>query len=82
VATKKEFDVYSHELVPEHRLLSEEEKEELLRKYNIKISQLPQIKVSDPAVVPLEAKPGDIVEIKRKSPTAGYYYYYRLVVED
>jgi DNA-directed RNA polymerase subunit H len=82
VATKKEFDIFTHELVPEHRVLSEEEKEELLRRYRIKISQLPQIKASDPAVVALGAKPGDVIEIKRKSPTAGYYYYYRLVVED
>ncbi|MDI3474889.1 MAG: DNA-directed polymerase subunit [Thermococcaceae archaeon] len=82
MARKKEFDIFSHELVPEHRVLSEEEKEAILKKYKIKISQLPQIKASDPAVVALEAKPGDVIEIKRKSPTAGYYYYYRLVVED
>ena len=82
MVAKKEIEIFTHELVPEHRILSEEEKEELLRKYRIKISQLPQIKVSDPAAVALGAKPGDVLEIKRKSPTAGYYYYYRLVVED
>lgn len=81
MATKKEFNVFMHELVPEHRVLSEDEKEELLNKYRIKISQLPQILVSDPAVAELGAKPGDVIEIKRKSPTAGVYYYYRLVVE-
>ncbi|MCD6524577.1 MAG: DNA-directed RNA polymerase subunit H, partial [Thermococcus sp.] len=27
-----------HELVPEHRVISEKEKEELLRKYRIKLS--------------------------------------------
>jgi DNA-directed RNA polymerase subunit H len=81
VAAKKEFNVFMHELVPEHRILSEEEKEELLRKYRIRLSQLPQILASDPAAVELEAKPGDVIEIKRKSPTAGVYYYYRLVVE-
>ncbi|WP_297488146.1 DNA-directed RNA polymerase subunit H [Thermococcus sp.] len=81
MATKKEFNVFMHELVPEHRVLSEKEKEELLNRYRIKISQLPQILVSDPAVVELGAKPGDVIEIKRKSPTAGVYYYYRLVVE-
>ena len=82
MAAKKSFDIMSHELVPEHRILSEKEKRELLKRYRIKISQLPQIKVTDPVVVALGAKPGDILEIKRKSPTAGYYYYYRLVVED
>lgn len=81
MAAKKEFNVFMHELVPEHRVLNEGEKEELLRKYRIKLSQLPQILASDPAAVELEAKPGDVIEIKRKSPTAGVYYYYRLVVE-
>ncbi|ASJ00176.1 DNA-directed RNA polymerase subunit H [Thermococcus gorgonarius] len=80
MAAKKEFSVFMHELVPEHRILSEEEKEELLRRYRIKISQLPQILASDPAVVELGAKPGDVIEIKRKSPV-GTSYYYRLVVE-
>jgi len=82
VAAKKGFDIFTHQLVPAHRILSEKEKEELLKKYRIKISQLPQIKASDPAVIALEAKPGDVIEIRRKSPTAGVYYYYRLVVED
>ncbi|NJF26054.1 DNA-directed RNA polymerase subunit H [Thermococcus sp. Bubb.Bath] len=81
MAAKKEFNVFMHELVPEHRILGEEEREELLKKYRIKLSQLPQILASDPAAVELEAKPGDVIEIKRKSPTAGVYYYYRLVVE-
>ncbi len=79
---RKKFNVFMHELVPEHRVISEEEKEELLKKYRIRLSQLPQIKASDPAVVELGAKPGDVIEIKRKSPTAGVYLYYRLVVED
>ncbi|WP_461866116.1 DNA-directed RNA polymerase subunit H [Thermococcus sp.] len=82
MAAKKGFDIFTHQLVPAHRILSEKEKEELLKKYRIKISQLPQIKASDPAVIALEAKPGDVIEIRRKSPTAGVYYYYRLVVED
>ncbi|AIF68963.1 DNA-directed RNA polymerase subunit H [Palaeococcus pacificus DY20341] len=82
MAAKKKFNIFDHELVPEHRILSEEEKAELLKRYNIKLSQLPQIRASDPAVQALGAKIGDIIEIKRKSPTAGIYYYYRIVVED
>ncbi|HHI01554.1 DNA-directed RNA polymerase subunit H [Thermococcus aggregans] len=82
MTAKKTFTIFDHELVPEHRILSEEEKEELLKRYRVKLSQLPQIKASDPAVQALGAKPGDVIEIKRKSPTAGVYYYYRIVVED
>jgi len=81
VTAKKGFNIFEHELVPEHRILSEEEKRELLKRYKIRLSQLPQMLVSDPAAVALGAKPGDVVEIKRKSKTAGVYFYYRLVVE-
>ncbi|BAA30658.1 DNA-directed RNA polymerase subunit H [Pyrococcus horikoshii] len=79
---KNEFNIFKHVLVPEHRILSEEEKKALLEKYKITPAQLPQIRASDPAVKALGAKPGDIIEIKRRSPTAGVYYYYRVVVED
>lgn len=82
MTAKKEFAIFSHELVPEHRVLSEEEKAELVKRYKIKLSQLPQIKANDPVVQALDAKPGDVIEIKRKSPTAGVYYYYRIVVGD
>ncbi len=69
-----------HVLVPEHRILSEEEKKELLEKYKIDIKQLPMILSSDPMVKQIGAKVGDVIEIKRKSPTAGEALYYRLVV--
>ncbi|BFI73463.1 DNA-directed RNA polymerase subunit H (EC 2.7.7.6) [Nanoarchaeota archaeon] len=77
-----EIDITKHYLVPKHELLSEEEKQELLKKYNIRLSDLPRIKISDPAIKNLGAKPGDIVKIIRNSPTAGESVYYRVVVED
>jgi DNA-directed RNA polymerase subunit H len=79
---KIEIDITKHELVPKHILLSEEEKKKLLKELGIKLSDLPRIKVSDPAIKHLNPKPGDIVKIIRKSPTAGEYIYYRVVVED
>lgn len=77
-----EIDVKKHELVPKHELLSEEEKKELLKRLGVKLSDLPKIRISDPAIKNLGAKPGDIVKIYRKSPTAGESIYYRVVVED
>ncbi len=72
--------ILSHEYVPEHRLLSVEEAVEVLRRLGVKPWQLPKMSVNDPIARMLGAKPGDLVEIKRKSPTGGEAIYYRLVV--
>ncbi|MCF8884561.1 MAG: DNA-directed RNA polymerase subunit H [Nitrososphaerota archaeon] len=77
---KPKFSILEHELVPEHRILSPEEAEQVLKKYGVRPQQLPYILVSDPVVKEIGAKPGDIIEIKRKSPTAGEAVYYRVVV--
>ena len=71
----------NHIYVPKHELLSQREADEVLRKYNAKPYQLPFILITDPAIRHLGAKPGDIVKITRKSPTAGESVYYRYVVE-
>jgi DNA-directed RNA polymerase subunit H len=78
---KKVFSVFEHKLVPKHIVLSKEEAEEVLKKYHIKPYQLPYIKKSDPAVKEIGAKPGDIIKIIRKSPTAGEAIAYRYVIE-
>lgn len=52
-----------------------------MEKYNIKLDQFPRILVTDPAVLSTGARPGQIVKIIRKSPTAKYATAYRLVVE-
>ena len=77
---KKKINIFEHELVPEHRILSEEEKEELLKKHGIKLKDLPRIYLKDPAIVAIGAKLHDVIEITRKSPTAGKTKYYRVVV--
>jgi len=74
------FNIFEHELVPKHEILSKEEREELLKKHHINPYQLPHIRRSDPAIFLIGAKPGDIVKITRKSPTAGVYVTYRYVV--
>ena len=75
------FNIFDHEFVPKHEILTIEEKERLLKEYKIKPYQLPEIKVSDPAVIAIGARSGDVVRIIRKSPTAGKYIAYRYVVE-
>ncbi|MCE4621409.1 MAG: DNA-directed RNA polymerase subunit H [Desulfurococcales archaeon] len=72
--------ILQHELVPEHRVLTLEEASEVLRRLGVKPWNLPMIRINDPIVRILKAKPGDIIEIKRKSPTAGETIAYRIVV--
>ncbi len=69
-----------HVLIPEHIKLTEKEKEELFKKYNITIRELPKILSSDPAIRHLGAKEGDVIKIIRKSPTAGESIFYRGVI--
>lgn len=80
-----ELDIRSHYFVPEHILLTEEEKNSLLEKYQIFIENLPKILITDPVIRLLDTperpiKPGDVVKIIRNSPTAGQAVAYRVVV--
>lgn len=75
------FDLFEHKLVPKHEILSEDEKQQLLTKFKVRAYQLPQIKSADPAVKAIGARPGDILRVIRKSPTAGEHTAYRYVVE-
>ncbi len=77
----KKFNVLEHELVPNHVLLTEEETQEVLKKYGITRGQLPKIKSSDVVVKQIGAKPGDVLRIIRKSLTAGKAVAYRLVID-
>ena len=73
-------DVNNHVLVPEHRLISDDEAEEVLEEYGVKRTALPKIKTADPAL-PTEAVPGDVIQIVRDSRTTDTAIAYRLVVE-
>jgi DNA-directed RNA polymerase subunit H len=82
MATKKnQILVPDHVYVPKHEIMTKKEAEEILKKYNCKPTELPLIFVNDPAIMGLGVKPGDLMRITRKSPTAGISYYYRYVVE-
>lgn len=79
--SKRKFDLFDHELVPKHEVLTPEDKEALLKQYGIKPSQLPKILANDPVVLEINAKPGDVIKITRRSPIAGEVISYRFVVE-
>ena len=75
------FDIMNHELVPLHQIISEKEKNDLLKRYNIEPSQLPKILDTDPVCISIGAEPGQILKIIRKSHTAEESFSYRFVVE-
>lgn len=76
---KRKIDVLLHDLVPKHYLLTKEESQNLLEKYQINISDLPQMFEKDPVSIAIGAKEGDIVKIVRDSHTTvkniDYYRY-------
>jgi DNA-directed RNA polymerase subunit H len=81
VEKKKEIVITDHIYQPRHEIVPRKEAEEVLKRYNTKPSQLPYILMEDKGLEELDVRPGDIIKITRKSPTAGESVYYRYVVE-
>ncbi len=66
-------------MVPDHVILSNSEAKKVLKKMDIQMEQLPKIKSNDSVVKSIGAKAGNILEITRRSSTAGKFIVYRLV---
>jgi len=73
------FDIFEHDLVPLHILLSPEERKAVAEKYHSEPYQFPWIKGTDPICYIIGAKAGDVLKIMQKSQTAGNYESYRYV---
>ena len=67
-----------HILQPKHSIMKSDEVEKILLKYNISLSQLPKIKITD-AAIPDGANVGDVIKIERKD-QGGTHTYFRVVV--
>ena len=79
---KSNIDLTNHILVPKHILLSEQEKEEVIKKYGInKLNQFPKILKTDPIIKILGAKEGDLIKIIRRDSSGKESIYYRVVIE-
>lgn len=75
------MDVRDHKAVPEHRKLDEDEVDEVLDEFGADKDELPKIQRTDAALKQMDAEVGDVIEIRRESPTAGKTTYYRTVIE-
>ena len=78
-----QFNISKHMLVPEHKLVDDpEEISKILTAHQVKLNQLPMILKTDKMAQYLNAKVGNLVRIKRISPTSGEYITYRCVVKN
>jgi DNA-directed RNA polymerase subunit H len=75
------LNVLDHVMVPDHKIMSEEEVSELLTLYNITTEQLPKIYNDDPAVKTIGAEVDDVIKVIRASHTAGRAEAFRLVIK-
>jgi DNA-directed RNA polymerase subunit H (RpoH/RPB5) len=72
-------NILNHDMVPNHRILGDEEKNEVKKRYNIKNDkEFPEINRFGPIAKTIGLKPGELCEITRSSPTSVTSLYYRL----
>lgn len=77
-----QFNILNHQYVPPHTILSKEESDEMMKKYNISnTSQLPDISRYDPVALAIGMRPGDVCKIDRASKSAVHSTYYRVCTQ-
>ena len=75
------YDISINKLVPKYKILSDSEKNDIIKKYNIEDEKLfPNVLVNDPLAVFYGVKIGELVEITYPSKTNGLTKYYRLCI--
>jgi DNA-directed RNA polymerase subunit H len=72
-------NIIKHVLVPEHTVLSNDEKQKLLDDFKISESQLPSISIKDPVVMLLKTKVDDVIKIIRTSKNNTHATYRRVI---
>jgi DNA-directed RNA polymerase subunit H (RpoH/RPB5) len=76
-----QFNILNHTLVPSHTIISEQEVEEIMKKYNIvNKTDFPDISRFDPVARVIGLRPGNVCKIIRPSKTSITTNYYRICI--
>ena len=76
-----QFNILEHSLVPNHRVMLDNEVETVMKRYNIKDkTQFPDISRFDPVAQVIGLRPGKVCHITRQSKTAIVSDYYRVCI--
>lgn len=76
-----QFNILTHEMVPRHTKLTQNEKMEVYQKYNVaNDKQLPEISMFDPVAKALLMRPGDVCRIIRHDKISYVNEFYRVCV--
>tara|TARA_B110000114_G_scaffold185629_1_gene233598 strand:+ start:391 stop:1038 length:648 start_codon:yes stop_codon:yes gene_type:complete len=76
-----QFDILAHSMVPNHRVLTKQETEVVMKRYNIdSLTKFPEISRFDPVSKVIGIKPGDVCEIRRASKSSIETVYYRVCI--
>jgi DNA-directed RNA polymerase subunit H (RpoH/RPB5) len=76
---KLQFNLLNHDFVPPHTILTKQETEDVMKKYNImNTSEMPDISRFDPVALSIGLRPTEVCKILRTSKTAIQSFYYRI----
>ena len=73
-----QFNILNHSMVPKHKILREEEKDLVIKKFNIVDDNIPEISRFDPVAQVIGIRPGEYCEITRPSKTSITSQFYRI----
>jgi DNA-directed RNA polymerase I, II, and III subunit RPABC1 len=75
------FDISQHRKVPKHRVITDDEVQTMMKKFNIKeLSNLPKIDCQDAMAKWIGARPGDVIEVTGMCVSSGENTRYRYCV--
>lgn len=78
-----QFDISKHRFVPTHRIITDQERDDMMKEFNITSpTAIPKIDSQDPMAKWIGARPGDVVEVLGLCESSGDNPRYRYCVAD